>query len=335
MTFEEFLEQVKGQILDYLPKEYAGAEVTVQEVIKNNDQKLNALCIKRPEDRVVPNIYLNDFYQMYQKGRDMDRILSTVSQIHQESMAESAQWQDFHLGDFKSVKNNLYVTVLNKESNQEYLKDMVYKDIPDTDITAVLRVLCDKNNEKGNASFIVKESMLETWGVAGEDLFELALKNTKRLFSPKLLDLKRVLFRGDDETVMSKDLQPYAQYVLTNDVRVHGATVMLYPSLLQEIGEATQGSFFILPSSIHELILIKDTGEVSAEEFQHMVMEVNRTQVRPEEVLSDEVYKYDFREHKLTMATDPARTKEYLEQMAGEYGCEDSVEETESDEMER
>lgn len=44
MTFEEFLEQVKGQILDYLPKEYAGAEVTVQEVIKNNDQKLNALC---------------------------------------------------------------------------------------------------------------------------------------------------------------------------------------------------------------------------------------------------------------------------------------------------
>lgn len=48
MTFEEFLEQVKGQILDYLPKEYAGAEVTAQEVIKNNDQKLNALCINPP-----------------------------------------------------------------------------------------------------------------------------------------------------------------------------------------------------------------------------------------------------------------------------------------------
>lgn len=74
---------------------------------------------------------------------------------------------------------------------------------------------------------------------------------------------------------------------------------------------------------------------MSAEELQRMVMEVNRTQVSPEEVLSDEVYCYDYRERKLTMATDPAQTKEYVEQMAGEFGCEDSMEEAEAGEMER
>lgn len=66
-----------------------------------------------------------------------------------------------------------------------------------------------------------------------------------------------------------------------------------------------------------------------------MVIEVNRTQVRPDEVLSDEVYSYDYREQKLTMATDPAQTKEYVEQMSAEYGCGDSTEEAEFGEMER
>ena len=335
MTFVEFLEQVKGQILDYLPEEYAGAEVTVQEVIKNNDQKLNALCIKRPGDRVVPNIYLYDFYQMNQEGWEMDKILSAVSQTHLRSMAESAQWQDVQVGNFQSVKDNLYVTAQNKENNQEYLKDIVHKDIPDTDITAVLRVLCDKNQEKGNASFIVKEGMAEIWGVARDDLYELALKNTERIFPPKMLNLINALRLDENESISGKKLEPYEQYVLTNDVRVHGATVLLYPNLLQEIGEATGGSFFILPSSIHETILIKDNGELNAEELQHMVVEINRTKVRPDEVLSDEVYSYDYREQKLIMVTNPAQTKEYLEQMAGEHDREDSMRETGFDEMER
>lgn len=263
----------------------------------------------------------------------MDKILSSVSQIYQEKMAEGAQWQDFHLGDFESIKDRLYITVLNQANNQGYLKDIVHKDIPDTDITAVLRVQCDKENENGNASFIVKESMLEKWGVAGEDLFDLALDNTERLYPPKLLNLENLLFLNEDENLLGKKLDPYFRYVLTNDVRVHGAAIMLYPGLLQKIGEATQSNFFILPSSIHETILVMDNGEMSAEEFQHMVMEVNRIQVMPEEVLSDEVYRYDFREQKLVMATNPAQTKVYLEQMAVEQGCEDAMEDMEEAEF--
>ncbi|MCI8431840.1 MAG: hypothetical protein HFH83_01415 [Lachnospiraceae bacterium] len=335
MTFEDFIEQVTEQILSYLPEEYEGADVMVQEVTKNNDQKLLALCIKRPEDRIVPNIYLESFYQMVQNGRKINKVLNAISLTHQESMRESAQWQDFRVGKYDTVKDNLYVMVLNREKNREYLTDIVHQDIPDTDITAVLRVLCGRDQEKGNASFLVKESMLEAWGVSGEGLLEQALKNTERLFPPKMLDLANIMYLDADDSILSKKLESYSQYVLTNDTKVHGAATLLFPNLLQEIGEATGGSFFILPSSIHETILIKDNGEMSAEELQRMVMEVNRTQVSPEEVLSDEVYCYDYRERKLTMATDPAQTKEYVEQMAGEFGCEDSMEEAEAGEMER
>ena len=56
MTYEKFMEQVKEQILSFLPEKYANAEVMIQEVTKNNDQKFHAVCVKRPADRIVPNI---------------------------------------------------------------------------------------------------------------------------------------------------------------------------------------------------------------------------------------------------------------------------------------
>lgn len=327
MTYEKFMEQVKEQILSFLPEEYANADVTIQEVTKNNDQKFRAMCIKRPEDRIIPNVYLDGFYRMHQNGRDMGSILTAIARTHQESIIESTEWQSFRAEDYESIKGGLYVTALNRDSNQNYLKDAVHKEIPDTDITAVVRVLCESRKEVGTASFLVKKNMLEMWEITGEALYEQALKNTERLFAPEMINIKDVLFSCNEEETKSKELLPYEQYVLSNVAKLNGATVMLYPNLLQEIGEATKSNFFILPSSIHELILVKDNGEMSAEEFQRMVMEINRTQVAPEEVLSDEVYSYDYRQQKLTMATSPIQTKELLNQITGMCDHGDFMEE--------
>lgn len=327
MTYEKFMEQVKEQILSFLPEEYANADVTIQEAIKNNDQKFHIMCIKRPEDRIIPSVYLDGFYQMHQNGKDMGSILTAIARTHQESIIEGMEWQSFRAEDYESLKGKLYVTVLNRDSNQSYLKDAVHKDIPNTDITAAVRVLCESRGKAGTASFLVKENMLEMWGITGEALYEQALRNTEELFAPEMINMDEVLFGFNKEETESKELLPHELYILGNDAKMNGATVMLYPNLLQEIGEATKSNFFILPSSIHELILVKDIGDMSAEEFQQMVMEINRTQVIPEEVLSDEVYCYDYREQKLTMATDPCQTKEFIAQMAGIYEHEDCMEE--------
>lgn len=329
MTYKKFMEQVKEQILSYLPEEYANANISLQEKRRNIDQKSYALRIERPEDRIVPSIQMEGLYQMHQNGWEMNKILDTVAQMY----LDSAQKQSFRVSNYDSIKDNLYVAVLNKANNQEYLKDIVHKDIPGTDITAVLRVLCARDQENGIASFMVNKSMLEMWGIAGKDIYDLALENTKRLFPPKMVRLEDMIYGGN--ALQSKVLQPCDQYALTNDAVTHGAAVMLYQNVLQQIGEATKSSFIILPSSIHELILMKDTGEWSIEELQRMVIEINRTRVRPDQVLSDEIYSYDYREQKLTMLTDPAQTKEYVEQMAEEYGYGDFEEEDDAWEMER
>jgi hypothetical protein len=82
-------------------------------------------------------------------------------------------------------------------------------------------------------------------------------------------------------------------YVLTNRSHYYGAACMLYPKLLKCIGEGLDSNFYVLPSSVHELIILQDLGMEDAATLMDMVKEVNATEVKEEEVLSDSVYYYD------------------------------------------
>lgn len=99
-------------------------------------------------------------------------------------------------------------------------------------------------------------------------------------------------------------------YVLTNPQKSKGAAAMLYPGLLQSIAEATQSSFYILPSSIHEVLLMKEGNGMGAKELQSMVTDINQAQVPPQEVLSNQVYFYDGKEQKISLALSPEETRE-------------------------
>ena len=84
-------------------------------------------------------------------------------------------------------------------------------------------------------------------------------------------------------------------WVLTNRQRIQGASCILYPGLLKRLA-AEKRNFYLLPSSIHEVILLAEQGSETPQRLKDMIAEVNRTQVAPEEVLSDSLYYYDFRE---------------------------------------
>ncbi|MCI6811263.1 MAG: DUF5688 family protein [Lachnospiraceae bacterium] len=334
MTYQEFREIVKVQIRDFLPPNLSNAEISINEVIKNNHVKLYGLIIKDPEERMVPTIYLEPYYQKYEAEMDMGRILQSLVAQYEQSKDRGKDILPFSVEDYEQVKDRLYLIVLNQD-NQEYLKETVHQDIPETNLTAVIRVLCGEMKDQSIGSFAVKESLLSMWDRTKEQVYEQALANTERFFPARLMNVMDVIQnlalqvdeRKEEGENSIKNLLPYEQYVLSNTEKFHGATAILYPGLLQEIGEATKSSFFLLPSSLHEVILMKDNGEMSAEELQRMVMQINRTEVKPEEVLSDEVYCYDYREQKLTMATDPVKTKEVVQQMEGMEGQENVLEE--------
>lgn len=329
MTFEKFVEQVKEQIRAFMPEKYADALVDVQEVEKPNDRKLHALQIRCSAERISPSIYLEGYYRMHKQGDSMGKILSALADEYTKAIEQidGLDIQDFN--NFENIKDRLCVTVMNKHRHTEYLKEAICKDMQGTDLVSVVRIQADTG--QGKMSLLVKEGMLKQWGLTAEKVYEMAFENTVRLFLPSLTPMEEMLYSlafKEEATAMDRESlaelfgtdkerkDPMQEmFILTNLANYNGAVTLFYPGLLEKIGEALRSNLIILPSSVHETILVKEREGNSIEELQSIVMEINRQHVAPDEVLSDEVYRYDYKERKLVMATDPERTAEIAADM--------------------
>ena len=112
---------------------------------------------------------------------------------------------------------------------------------------------------------------------------------------------------GDNQNELDKMEKLLAEqeiislYVLTNKIGINGAAVILYDNVLKMIAEELESDLIILPSSIHEVIVIKDDG-ADPDILKQIVCEVNLCEVTAVEVLSGNVYRYSRKENKLTIA---------------------------------
>lgn len=330
MTFDKFMEQVKEQILDYMPDDYAGAEVTVREVVKANDLKLHAVQIRRKEECTIPSIYLESFYRRYREGLEMDEVLFSLAGQYTKAVENTGDLYRQDFSEFAVAKDKLCIAVLNKRMNTQYLKDAIYRDVPGTDLVSVVRMQIDA--EQSEAGILVEKRLLEKWELTEQEVYDLAFKNMVRQFKPSLIPMQEIILspfgsvkvlpiEGDPmETVFKAwergNVEPMkGMFILTNTVNYNGAAMLLYPGVLERIGKKARSGFYILPSSTHEVILLNEKEADSAEKLQEIVMEINRKCVSPNEVLSDEVYHYNYRKRKLEMATEPERTARIAENM--------------------
>lgn len=100
-----------------------------------------------------------------------------------------------------------------------------------------------------------------------------------------------------------------AMYVLGNSRGIHGASTILYEDVLEETSNLIGGDFYILPSSIQEVIAVPAADYMDADNWAEMVVDVNMTQVELNERLSNQVYFYDSSTHKLGLATAMKNTR--------------------------
>jgi len=334
--FMDFMSKVTGHIKEYLPEAFQDADVSILETKKNNNVLLHGLSIKREADRVVPNIYMEGFYEQYVNGRSLESILGNIAEVYTSSRTDRFDDIEIWFSDYEKVKERLILQVMNKENNASLLETIPHKDLENTDLTAIYKVLLDTQGQ-GSATIPVNHEHIAYWGIDGNDLYQAALENTERLCPAQVTNMHDIISElMGGETGSRKELsdcviEPYNQYVLTNEQRVHGASVMLYPEVLQRLAENSGGNLFILPSSIHEMVLMKDDGRLNAAELQTMVMEINHKLVEPEELLSDEVYYYDKEGRSLMMATDREQTKELLERLGAQWGSDEMENEWEQE----
>lgn len=298
-----FAEGVTKQIRDYLPPEYQAMECAVMEKQYNNGICRTGICFHMPGESVSPLIYVEPFYDEIRQGNSVQEVMEKIAAEAVSSREVQGQIAEIRLDDYTSVKDHLNLTLINTKANRRMLSEMPHMEMED--LSAILRVEVPIQGG-GKGSIKVTSEMLERWNVDKKEVFDTAIKNMEQNTSPVLMDMESIVDEIVLGTPANKNLlynpgevnrSPFeTMYVLSNADRIHGAAVMLSSDVMNQIGEIFPEGVYILPSSVHEVLIIPKDNAPTPKELGKMVREVNRTEVAKEEVLSDCIYEYD-KEH--------------------------------------
>lgn len=291
MEIKEFAEIIREEL-----EVRTGLAVTTNEARKNNNIVLHGICITEPGSNVMPTIYLEPYFDSYEDGMSMESILASIIKVAKDrkvSTSFDVNW----FTDFEQVKDKIAFKLINYNDNKELLKE-----IPHTKFLDLAKVYFAVVESKafGSGTIQIYNSHMETWGVTTEQLEEIATDNTPKLFPTIFIGLTELLEEiiPVDADLSEVDFGERLMYVTSNSKKFYGAAVMCYPNVIKDFAEHLESDLYILPSSIHELILIPTSEAVDEEKLKAMVRNVNQTLVAAEEILSDSVYKYS-RENKL------------------------------------
>lgn len=285
MEFKEFLNVVKDKLPDYL-LQYDIEDIHVNTVSKNNGRKFTGIAIAVRDEQISPNIYMDYYYMLYTEGKDMNHILELITEEYIKAR-ENINGYEFKCIDNMDIQNNIFLKLINFEKNQEILADCPY--IKYEDLAITFRILL-KSDDSGIASACMRNKEFDKLNMDIDSLYNIAKENTRKLFPPVLKRLDKMIF--DKYSDICEPPQGMDLYVLTNNQGINGAVYMSYEDIISDFAKE-HGSFYILPSSIHEVILFPREQDEAREELSEMVMEINRYVVADTEYLSDSVYFYD------------------------------------------
>lgn len=326
MRYVDFKEFVKEHILEFLPEEYKTAEVSITSVQKNNGLILDGLTIKKLDSNIAPNIYLNEFYHDLEEDvTTLEECMEKLSQIRIEYDRSQIDTSKFTI--FDAMKDKIFMRVVNRDYNQKLLESIPHRCIDNLAITYAFIAM---DNSDGLGSARISNELMKSWETTEDKLYEIALENTPKLFPPSFKAMKDVMreIMGEidvPEELLIPDSCPN-MYILSNDRGINGASSLFYPGMMEKVAKELGSDYVVLPSSIHEVIILAADASMDKEYLVSMVQEVNETQLAPEEVLSATAYYYDRKEgvfYDLDKedAKDKAvqKNKEYLEKIAKDY----------------
>lgn len=304
--YNTFLDEVVRGIEERLGDRY---KVRVERILRNNACEYQSIVINEQNDntsdcKISPAIHMDYWYDKYIDGIDIENIVSEVIEIYEVGKNETKG-----VGQLADAKNNvashIYFRIVNAAQNVELLTGSPHVRIEDLAVT--FHYMCS-NDGTLLQSFRITDKIAAEWELTREELYDFAVKNTPVLFPEKFMAMKSILLNMDKcETVFEDEVESVCDldipmYVLTNETGFNGASVILYSSYIRKLAERFESSLYILPSSIHEVILIPASCGVDCGKLRELVEEVNVKHVDAAERLSDNVYIYSLDEDSIRIA---------------------------------
>ncbi len=294
MEYREFIERIKKEIEI---RTGADARVRVSQVMKNNRMPMDSLAILEKGQNTAPAVYLEPFYRMHQQGADMETIVGKILEYHQKNKVTARIDADF-LADFERVKHHIVCRLVSCEKNRYLLKHVPHRHFMDLVIIFYFEL---ENPAFGKGNVQIQNAHLKLWGISADELYEAAMKNETAVAACEFMSISD-MFEAMTGIAVEEDMTDLLpMYVLTNKERDFGAASLIFPHVLETVAGKLNGDYYVLPSSVHECMIlpVPDGCGMNEKELRRMVCEINRDHVSEDEILGDSVYRYFAKEHEL------------------------------------
>ena len=311
-----FADEVVSGITKYFPEDRQ-IQCRVVETMKNNNVAHVGITFHEQGDKVGPVIYMEPYREAAIDGRPMSEIMREIAGIASRSMDKTERIGSLDYGDYESVKEYLSVTLINGRDNRQMLSRMPHRQMEDLALSLELKFPM----EEGVGSIKVSHELAELWAVDTDTLFAQAQENSLKAEPPSLHRMEDTMLSLAFGSNAAENLLenpapeevPSQLYVLSNMSKNKGAAVLSYPGVLEKADQLFPKGFYVLPSSIHELLIVPKSPEIDPRELGEMVRAVNRAEVAKEEQLSDRVYEYDREAGMIRQVPESIRQKEVRE----------------------
>lgn len=311
MQREDFYKFVETYLPGVLPEELADRQVKVQFIDKVLKKPYMGLSLMSPSEfeAISPTFNLDDFYESFGDLEEMDCLMK-ISDFVSKEMAKPFPFQTDNvmnlLKDYDYAKDHLFVAAVPKVA-KDTLNDGNYVD--HNGIAAVAKIYVDMPNVDRNGSITVSNQMLDTWNKSFEEVYADALISSRNVLQPTINTLESILTAKAG--VEFPEPMPVLTriYCVSNERLLFGASNLFIPGMLDEISEKVGGSFYIIPSSIHEVLVaqVDELGGLNQESIrglEDMIQIVNDTEVSEDEILSYDLYLYDSKNKELGLAKE-------------------------------
>ena len=311
-SYEEFGEKMKEWLEETSESWLGENEFSIRNVLKPNRMRMGISCEpKDANNKFSPTIYLEEIYDVYKETGDFYEAAECLKSNLQEALVAT---KEFNISAItkENVQENVIFYFLHTEQNRELLEKYPHREF--LNLSIAYKSVLDVNDE-GMTCLPIDHKVAEFCGLDEESLYACAYENTKQFMKPLAFSLTKYVQeytktgeRPDLEMLAAECFEePSMYYVVSNRFHEQGAISILYPELLQNIANKHDCNLYLIPASIDEMLVLPE-GVIDIEKISKGICEMNQL-LSHEDVLSNDVYKFDAKTQEISQLTNTDQAK--------------------------
>lgn len=301
MNYESFKKRVLKEFLDYMPDQYSNCEIELRRVPKVNTC-LTGVVLKPREHKgsfCSPTFYMERMYEQYKNCDSFEKVMADQVIYLEESLKYIPE--EVMKIDFAELRDKIVFQIVNTEQNSEMIALCPHRKF--MDLTIVYRVVLNVDKD-GVSGFLITHDIARAEDLTEDTLYSLAKKNTKKIFPFKSERIEKTMVRmmkkwgadqkDIDQTFPEINSVPVKEqvFVISNKYEFFGANALLYSEVIGKVVKKIGTDCYILPSSVHDLVVLSTDVFSERSKLINLVRETNNEHVRATDRLSDNIYLY-------------------------------------------